>query len=205
MPSWPVLLTTTSAPLTVVPLMPAIKVFFCVPWMPMRMVLDSSPKVGDLEEGIAQIWILLLPATMLFPPWEPRPMLSLPLVLSPRASTPLAVLLLPMVLTPRALTPLAVFSLPLVLSPGANVPLAVLKKPVVLPKRASNPNALLLMPVVLFWSAPVPHAVLFSFVGPVGPHCANAVLVHMNTPSKSTPKKIRSPRQTFSILVVEIP
>jgi len=47
MPSWPVLLTTTSAPLTVVPLIPAIKVFFCVPWMPMRMVLDLSRKVGD--------------------------------------------------------------------------------------------------------------------------------------------------------------
>jgi len=42
MPNWPALLTTTSAPVRVVPLIPAIKVLVCAPLVPMRMVFDSA-------------------------------------------------------------------------------------------------------------------------------------------------------------------
>ncbi len=73
------------------------------------------------------------------------------MVLSSRASSPVAVLLLPVFFW-RANAPVAVLSMPVVLRPRATAPTAVLSMPVVL-ARAPVPNAeLLLLPLVVLTS-----------------------------------------------------
>src|SRR5437870_10248 len=108
----------TPTPLgTVTPLMPAIKVAFCMPVVPIRILLDS-------------------PAT----PASPMSMLFLPVVRFPPAETPNAMLKLPVVLLKSALSPMAMLSAPIVLLTRALRPLAVLLLPVVLPPSAWSPS-----------------------------------------------------------------
>ena len=102
MPSLPVLFTTTALPVTAAPLMPAMKVAVCVPWVPMRMVLDSAAAPA------LPISMLLLPVVRLNPALRPSPMLLLPVVLKASALSPAAVLKLPVVLCSSACSPSAV-------------------------------------------------------------------------------------------------
>src|SRR5436190_18112129 len=108
-PSFPVELTTTVLPVIAVPAIPAMKVDFCVPFLPLRMVFASPALPG------APISMLLLPMVRLLPAVAPRAMLLLPVVLFDRALMPQAVLLLPIVLLASAPSPSAVLLLPMVL------------------------------------------------------------------------------------------
>ncbi|PYK44814.1 MAG: hypothetical protein DME53_07085 [Verrucomicrobia bacterium] len=76
---------------TVTPLMPAIKVFVCVPLVPMPMVLKSLVPTLPIS-------ILLLPVVRLKPAEAPNAMLLLPVVFRLSALEPMAVLSKPVVL-----------------------------------------------------------------------------------------------------------
>src|SRR5437762_11610323 len=89
-------LTTTVFPVIAVPAIPAMKVDFWVPCLPMRMVFASPALPG------APISMLLLPMVRLLPAVAPRAMLLLPVVLFDRALMPQAVLVLLIVLLASA-------------------------------------------------------------------------------------------------------
>ena len=93
MPSWPVVPTMTPTPFaTVAPRIPAMKVFVCVPDLPIRIVL-ASPATPS-----APISMLLLPVVRLAPAWLPTAMLDEPVLLFKSAFNPSAVLSWPVVL-----------------------------------------------------------------------------------------------------------
>src|SRR5207248_509446 len=122
-PSFPVEFTTTELPVTGVPKIPATKVDFCMPCLPMRIVL-ASPATPALP-----ISMLLLPVVRLVPARLPRPILDDPVVLCWRAPSPAARLLLPLVLWNKAAVPVAVLLEPALLA-SASEPTAVLLLPV---------------------------------------------------------------------------
>src|SRR5438105_658718 len=126
-PSLPVELTTTVHPVTAAPKIPAIKVDFCVPCLPIRMVLASPAAPSTL----APISMLLLPVVRLPPALLPSPMLLLPLVLLFSAWKPAEVLSCPVVLFSEADRPSPVLLLPAVFLKSAADPVAVLLFPVV--------------------------------------------------------------------------
>src|SRR4029079_11289348 len=93
-PSLPVELTTTVLPVTAVPKIPAIKVFFCVPCLPIRVVLASAA----LPATLAPMIMLLLPAVRLVPALLPKAVLLDPVVLPMSAAVPQPVLSCPVLL-----------------------------------------------------------------------------------------------------------
>src|SRR5262252_3328515 len=141
-PSWPEELTRTGVPVTVVPLMPAMKVAVCV--LPMRMVFASA-LTPELP-----ISMLLLSAKMKAEPaLEPTAMLLLPMDTFLSAPSPKAELDAPVVLVKRALKPKALLGVPVLLPWRAPSPKAVLLL-AVLAKRALEPKAALCKPEALF-------------------------------------------------------
>ncbi len=70
-PSFPLEFTTTTLPLIGTPKIPAIKVLFCNPGLPMRIVLDSPTTPG------APMSMLLLPVVRLDPALKPNAMFAL--------------------------------------------------------------------------------------------------------------------------------
>src|SRR5437773_6762307 len=91
-PSLPLELTTTCAPLTATPEMPAIKVPLCVPFVPIRILADSP------ATPLWPISMLLLPVVRLLPALYPRAMLEEPPWLLESVHAPSAVFEVPVLL-----------------------------------------------------------------------------------------------------------
>ena len=98
-PKCPSLATTTGAPETVTPLIPAMYVALCTLGWPIRMVLNSpstSLETNVFGSTLPMSILLLPPMLILAPAPEPNAVLKLPLLTLPlSALQPMAVLKLP--------------------------------------------------------------------------------------------------------------